>query len=355
MSSSSERHEHDHDRSRGVSARRRPARVSSVHRAVVRSCSKRRRGAGHGRLRAARREQAAARHRRGIRECAPRRSSPHAHRGRDTRDPRASRRAGILRGGSARPPRRRGRRAGRSAEDRRVSPYGLLPFRFVRFDAARTLVVNEAGEHQFLENDDFTRFVQHELPADSDSYLDLKAKHFLFDSESLAPFELLATKYRTKKAFLEGFTSLQIFVVSLRCEHSCVYCQVSRVSADRVRYDMTEETARRALDLAFRSPAPQLKIELQGGEPLLNFERVRQIVVEGRRRAAEEGRPVAFVVTTNLALLDDDMLLFFREHGVFLSTSLDGPEELHDANRPRPGNDSHARTIANIRRAREAL
>lgn len=236
-----------------------------------------------------------------------------------------------------------------------MSPYGLLPFRFVRFDAARTLVVNEAGEHQFLENDDFTRFVQHELPADSDSYLDLKAKHFLFDSESLAPFELLATKYRTKKAFLEGFTSLQIFVVSLRCEHSCVYCQVSRVSADRVRYDMTEETARRALDLAFRSPAPQLKIELQGGEPLLNFERVRQIVVEGRRRAAEEGRPVAFVVTTNLALLDDDMLLFFREHGVFLSTSLDGPEELHDANRPRPGNDSHARTIANIRRAREAL
>ena len=233
--------------------------------------------------------------------------------------------------------------------------YGLLPFRFLRFDDARTLVVNEVGEHHFLGPGDLERFVRHELPPESDAYLDLAAKHFLFDSGSAAPFELLATKYRTKKAFLDGFTSLHLFVVSLRCEHSCHYCQVSRVSADRTRYDMSEATAARALDLVFRSPAPRLKIELQGGEPLLNFERVRQIVLDGTRRAGEAGRDVEFVVTTNLALIDDAMLAFFREHGVFVSTSLDGPRELHDANRPRPGNDSHARTIAGIERAREAL
>jgi len=233
--------------------------------------------------------------------------------------------------------------------------YRLLPFRFLRFDDARTLMVSEVGEFHFLPNEDFASFVGHELAADDDVYLDLKAKHFLFDSDSVVPFELLATKYRTKKAFLDGFTSLHIFVVSLRCEHSCHYCQVSRVSADRIRYDMTEETARRALDLVFRSPAPHLKIEMQGGEPLLNFERVRQIVVEGSRRAAEEEREITFVVTTNLALLDNEMLAFFREHGVFLSTSLDGPEALHNANRARPGNDSHARTVDGIRRAREVL
>ncbi|HWW60990.1 MAG TPA: radical SAM protein, partial [Thermoanaerobaculia bacterium] len=236
-----------------------------------------------------------------------------------------------------------------------MSAYRLLPFRFLRFDDARTLVVNDAGEFHFLPNDDFARFVNHELAAESDAYLDLAAKHFLFDSDSLAPFELLVTKYRTKKAFLDGFTSLHIFVVSLRCEHSCHYCQVSRVSADRERYDMSEETARRALDLAFQSPAPNLKIELQGGEPLLHFERVRQIVLDGRRRAFAAAREVSFVVTTNLALIDDAMLAFFRDHDVFLSTSLDGPEALHNANRPRPGNDSHARVIANLHRAREVL
>jgi hypothetical protein len=182
-----------------------------------------------------------------------------------------------------------------------MSGYGLLPFRFARFDDARTIVVNEAGEHHFLANDDVTRFVMHELPADSDPFLDLKAKHFLYDSSSLAPFELLATKIRSKKAFLDGFTNLHIFVVSLRCEHSCHYCQVSRVSADRTRYDMSEETARRALDLAFRSPAPRLKIEIQGGEPLLHFDRVRQIVEEARRRADDQGREIEVVVTTNLS------------------------------------------------------
>jgi His-Xaa-Ser system radical SAM maturase HxsB len=197
--------------------------------------------------------------------------------------------------------------------------------------------------------------VRHELAPESGAFAELKAKHFLTDSDSRAPFELLATKYRTKKSFLDGFTSLHLFVVSLRCEHSCGYCQVSRVSSDRTRYDMSRETALRALDLVFRSPAPRLKIELQGGEPLLHFDLVREIVLEARRRAAAAVRNVEFVVTSNLALLDDTMLAFFRAHGVFLSTSLDGPAELHDANRPRPGNDSHARVVASIARARQAL
>jgi sulfatase maturation enzyme AslB (radical SAM superfamily) len=236
-----------------------------------------------------------------------------------------------------------------------MNGYRLLPFRFLRFDDARTLLVNEAGEHHFLGNEELGRFVHHELDADTAAYPDLKAKQFLFDSDSLAPFELLATKYRTKKSFLDGFTSLHIFVVTLRCEHSCHYCQVSRVSTDRARYDMTEETALRALDLVFRSPAPRLKIEIQGGEPLLHFARVRQLVSEGRRRADAEGREVAFVIATNLALLTDEMLAFFHEHDVFLSTSLDGPAALHDANRPRPGNDSHARAVEGIERARAVL
>ncbi|MGH7486807.1 MAG: His-Xaa-Ser system radical SAM maturase HxsB, partial [bacterium] len=236
-----------------------------------------------------------------------------------------------------------------------MSAYRLLPSRFLRFDDDRTLVVNDVGEFQFLSHGDFDRYVRHELPATSDIFLNLKAKHLLFDSVSAAPFELLTTKYRTKKAFLEGFTSLHIFVVSLRCEHSCHYCQVSRVSSDRTRYDMDEETARRAIEFAFQSPAPYLKIEIQGGEPLLNFERVRQIVLEGRVRAVQEQRTIEFVVTSNLALLDNDMLAFFHENGVFLSTSLDGPEALHNANRPRPGDDSHARVVANAHRARKTL
>src|ERR1044072_3000275 len=144
--------------------------------------------------------------------------------------------------------------------------YRLLPFRFLRFSDARRLLVNEVGEHLFLTNEHFDEFVSFRLDPHSDVYLNLKGRHFLFDSESTIPFELLALKYRTKKAHLSGFTKLHIFVVSLRCEHSCDYCQVSRVSTDRALYDMSAKTASSALDLVFRSPAESLKIEFQGGE-----------------------------------------------------------------------------------------
>jgi His-Xaa-Ser system radical SAM maturase HxsB len=233
--------------------------------------------------------------------------------------------------------------------------YQLLPFQFMQFDQDRRLIVNEVGEHLILNNDIFDVFINHRLDESSEVYTDLKAKHFLFDSQSVVPFEQLAIKYRTKKAFLAGFTKLHIFVVSLRCEHSCHYCQVSRVSANKFLYDMGPETAIKALDLVFRSPAPEIKIEFQGGEPLLNFERIVQIVEEAEQRGQESEKRIEFVVTTNLALLTDQMLGYFGDHGVLLSTSLDGPEFIHNANRPRPGNNSYQLTVQNIQRVREVL
>ncbi|HET6977242.1 MAG TPA: His-Xaa-Ser system radical SAM maturase HxsB [Pyrinomonadaceae bacterium] len=233
--------------------------------------------------------------------------------------------------------------------------YRFLPFQFMQFDTDRKILVNEVGEYLFLENSVFEDFVGRTLNSSSNAYLDLKGRHFLFDSSAAAPFELLATKYRTKRAFLAGFTKLHIFVVSLRCEHSCHYCQVSRVSADRTLYDMSAETARRALDLVFRSPAPNLKIEFQGGEPLLNYERIVQIVNEARDRAHVTGRQVQFVITTNLALATDEILTFCHDNNVVLSTSLDGPAFIHNKNRPRSGNNSYELTLQNLQRAREIL
>ena len=232
--------------------------------------------------------------------------------------------------------------------------YSLLPFRFMRLDD-RTIVVNEAGEHLYLDQASFSAFVAHRLEVGSEQYNDLKAAHFLTDSDAATPVAMLATKYRTKRSFLAGFTRLHIFVVTLRCDHSCHYCQVSRVSMNRSRYDMSLETADRALDLVFRSPAERLKIEFQGGEPLLNLEVIRHVVAEAEQRAAHSGRKVDFVITTNLSFLTDEILEFVREHRIAVSTSLDGPAFIHNANRPRPGNDAYESTIRGITRVRDAI
>jgi len=107
--------------------------------------------------------------------------------------------------------------------------------------------------------------------------------------------------------------------------------------------------------MVFRCPAREVKIEFQGGEPLLNFELIRYIVEEAERRNEEQGKEIEFVLTTNLALIDDEILGFLREHRVYVSTSLDGPAVIHNANRPRPDRDSHDLTIRGIDRVRKAL
>src|SRR5262249_12443799 len=174
-------------------------------------------------------------------------------------------------------------------------------------------------------------------------------------SGQAAQRQLLALRLRSRLAYLREPTPLHIFVVTLRCEHSCPYCQVSRQSTDRSAFDMSEGTAEQALKIAFQSPSKRIKIEFQGGEPLLNFPLVKRIGSQAKVRAAATGKSVDFVIATNLALLDDSVLAFCKTNDVLLSTSLDGPADLHNKNRPRPGGNSHELATRGIRRAQEVL
>jgi len=118
---------------------------------------------------------------------------------------------------------------------------------------------------------------------------------------------------------------------------------------------MSPETAMKAIDWVFCSPAPEMKIEFQGGEPTLNWPLVEQVVTASSERAIAENRKLEFVVATNLSALDDRMLAFCRHYNIHLSTSLDGPADLHNANRPRPGRDSYERFRRNLELARTVL
>lgn len=237
-----------------------------------------------------------------------------------------------------------------------LPPHGwqLLPMRFHRLDADSVVLTNLVGEHVFLTPGELAD-VTNGSCADQNLLARLRAAHLIQVPGETLPAELLAIKLRTRLRHLPDSTGLHIFVITLRCEHTCRYCQVSRQSAAKNEFDMTEETAQRALELAFRSPSPQLKIEFQGGEPLLNFPLVRWITDEAKRMNAEHGKDLAFVIATNLALLDDEILEFCAEQGIDISTSLDGPQDLHNGNRRRPGRDSWQQAVAGIKLVQERL
>lgn len=230
----------------------------------------------------------------------------------------------------------------------------LLPFRFTRLDG-KELLVNEAGEFLFAPYGTTRSLADGTVDFRSDLYKDLKAKHFVYDETSSPLLDVLATKIRTKYDHIYGGTKLHIFVVTLRCEHSCHYCQVSRQTSTKGEFDMSQETANRSIALMFDTPSPRVTLELQGGEPLLAFDLIQYIVPRAKKQANARGKSLNLVVTTNLACATDEMLMYFRDEGVKVSTSLDGPAFLHNQNRPRPGNDSHQRAINGIERSRAIL
>lgn len=236
------------------------------------------------------------------------------------------------------------------------SRYRLMPFRFGHFDNSdRYIVTNDVGEYVLLKSSDLRAFVGRTLPTDSDVYRALKSRHFLVDDTSTCAIDLMALKYRTRAERISSFTGLHIFVVTLRCDHSCHYCQVSRQTENKSTFDMSREHAEKALDFTFRSPAKHIKIEFQGGEPLLNFDLVRHVVLRAKAINELHRKELAFVVATNLARLTDEILTFCREHQIFLSTSLDGPQDLHDAHRPKRDGSSFAAAITGVQRARDVL
>lgn len=232
-----------------------------------------------------------------------------------------------------------------------------MPFRFARIPgiAREVLIVNEVGEFHFLPEGDFRRFCDRTLGCREELFRDLRAKHFLLDDHAESYWPYAVSQYRTRKSFMAGGPALHIIVVTLRCHHTCPYCQVSRQTTDMTAFDLSDDTAAHVIDRLFETPSPDLKIEFQGGEPLLAFNRIRSIVEAIEQRNATEGRQVEYVIATTLNDITSEQLEFCRRHQVNLSTSLDGPEHLHNRNRPRRGRDSFERTLDGIRAAREVL
>jgi His-Xaa-Ser system radical SAM maturase HxsB len=225
----------------------------------------------------------------------------------------------------------------------------ILPFQFSLFDNEDYLLVNESGEYIFLNKNDFNKLIKRSLPSDSPSYYDLKNRHFISTEHLPETIEMVSAKYRTRKRFLSNFTVLHMMVITLKCCNACSYCQVSAEAGEAKGYDMTPEVARRVVDYIFRSPSPSIKIEFQGGEPTLNWRTLEETVLYAKEVNQKYRKRLEFVVCTNLVRVTRQQLSFFKKHGILISTSIDGPRELHDKNRIlRNGNGTYDAVIKNL-------
>lgn len=236
--------------------------------------------------------------------------------------------------------------------------YQLLPLNFSPASADSRdeyVISNLCGDYACISRRDLEKLVGGTLAPNSETYQKLRRKHILCDEHSRSAINLASAKYRTRARAISNFTGLFMFVVTLRCNHVCPYCQVSRVSEDKGAFDMTEAMAEKAVEFAFQTPSPTIKIEFQGGETMLNFPLIRFIVKRAKTRNLTASKDLQFVIATNLSVVDDDILKFCAEEEILISTSLDGPPDLHNSNRPKRGNNSYELTVEGIKRARQAV
>ncbi len=144
--------------------------------------------------------------------------------------------------------------------------------------------------------------------------------------------------------------------VTQDCNMRCPYCY-----ADGGGYggggSMSEETALRAVDWLLKQAgdSKHIGVSFFGGEPLLNFALVENVVAHVRRKAGDS-RDLEFGMTTNASLLDDRTLDFLAANKFKICASVDGPRHIQNRNRPlKNGQDSYDTVAPKVRKLLSAL
>ncbi len=150
--------------------------------------------------------------------------------------------------------------------------------------------------------------------------------------ELLLPADQPLPKKPTEKVV--PLTSLELNVAQ-DCNLGCSYCIVGQGLFGGPAQMMSFEVAKDAVDLLIRESgnAPSLFITLFGGEPMMNFRLIEQIVPYAEEQAAAQGKTIGFRIVTNGTLFTEKNVAFLKEHNVLVQVSLDGPQETHDATR----------------------
>lgn len=200
-----------------------------------------------------------------------------------------------------------------------------LPMRFRRLGEDQLLFAHEAGGH-FLAGDAFLGRLATGalLPEDAEF---LRARGFLLEPDGLAETAFLH-KLAARLAPPSKLNYV-LLVPTLRCDLSCSYCQVSRAAETARGFDWTDETLAQTLGFLDREGGDTIQVEFQGGEPTLRLDLVKAVTDFCRKRF----RQARFVLCTNLSRLDAPLRELISASDVFVSTSLDGPERLHQSQR----------------------
>lgn len=202
----------------------------------------------------------------------------------------------------------------------------IWPLRFRDLGDQGVLMADDSGSY-FLADPDFVeRYARDALRDDDVGFLS-RSGHTFVEPGDLSHTAFL-TRWARRQHVGDGSAYI-ILIPTLRCDLKCTYCQVSRAPISAKGFDWDELTLRNVLTFLDSLQVDDIQIEFQGGEPLLRLDILKAVTEFARGRFQR----VRFVVCTNLQTLDADVLEFLAAEDLLISTSLDGPHQVHTRNR----------------------
>lgn len=202
-------------------------------------------------------------------------------------------------------------------------------FRFKKFNSEKYLITNDAWKFHFLSIKDFQDFLEWDV--ENMEWFDQLVKKGFVKNDSYE--DRLVGSLALKNHFVWVGPTLHMIVTTLRCNHKCKYCHAAVAPMTATEFDMSKETATKVVDTIMYTNSPNLTIEFQWWESLVNYEVVQHIVEYATIQAQHLQKNLTFSLVSNLTLLTEEKLTWLLDHGVDICTSLDGDEISHNFSR----------------------
>jgi len=236
-----------------------------------------------------------------------------------------------------------------------MASYSLLPFNFRQLKDDSVLISNLSNIYHILPNqNDLKKLINNISDLDPESIKILERKLFISTTDDFEAKVQLTTSSFTKNIHKDLSSPRLIMIVpTLRCDHHCTYCQVSRVNQDVDGFDLPLSSIPSLIDFIRKIESPPYKIEFQGGEPLLAFEFIKEFYKQMQEAVFVD--EFSFVIATSLSLINEDILMWCVGKNINFSTSIDAGKKAHNRHRKLITKDSFERTQKNIQRVDNKL
>lgn len=197
----------------------------------------------------------------------------------------------------------------------------------------------------------YPQFSAQELDTCYNQVTQLKDSGKLFAPDTFAP---MAGKLKQKTS---GVVKALCLHIAHTCNLNCAYCFASQGNYHGERAIMSYEVGKQALDFLIEHSGNRrnLEVDFFGGEPLMNFQVVKDLVAYARSIEKENGKHFRFTLTTNGVLVDDDVIEWANRECSNVVLSLDGRKEIHDRYRvDYAGNGSWEKIVPKFQKFVEA-